>query len=294
MTVMLLDMKKFWSTQRRSLKPVRGIAVAALSSTVALGIGIGSAVAAPSVPGLSALNDLPGVSELSNLGGSNLSPEVANAANGGNVALPAPLLSIIDGKFKQVDGSGQPAMDAARESLLKVVASLPLQDAQRAEAERVINELFPGAQSSEQAPASEAAPAQAPAPAAEPAPQEQPRAAENPCPATARACVDLANQTTWLQENGVITWGPVQMASGAETPETETTRGFHNVIRKVQDDWSEPFDAPMAYSVYFTYDGQAFHEGSVYQRSHGCIHLNHDDAVHYFNTLQIGDGVYVW
>lgn len=280
--VMLLHMKKFWSTQRRSLKTVKGIALAALSSSVVLGIGAGSAVAAPSIPGLPAFNNLPGVSSISNLGGANLSPEVTNAVNGGSVALPAPLLSMIDDNFKQVKGAGQPAIDAARESLLKAVSALPLQDAQRAEAERIINQVFPGA------------PAPAPAPAPEAAPQQQARPANNPCPATARACIDLANQQTWLQENGQITWGPVPMASGAETPETETTKGFHNVIRKVKDDWSIPFDAPMAYSVYFTHDGQAFHEGSVHQRSHGCIHLNHDDAVHYFNTLQIGDGVYVW
>ena len=100
------------------------------------------------------------------------------------------------------------------------------------------------------------------------------------------------SQKTWLQENGNITYGPVPMSSGM--PGYETTRGHLSVTRKVRDEWSRPYNGPMPFSVYFTNDGEAFHEGSVNQMSHGCIHLNHDDAVKYFDTLQVGDGVYIW
>ena len=82
------------------------------------------------------------------------------------------------------------------------------------------------------------------------------------------------------------------MAAGM--PGHETTTGNLTVQRKVKDEWSVPYNGPMPYSVYFTSDGEAFHEGSVDVQSHGCIHLNHDDAVTYFDTLQVGDGVYIW
>ena len=113
-----------------------------------------------------------------------------------------------------------------------------------------------------------------------------------PCPATARACVDLAGQRTWLQKDGNVEYGPVTMSSGAQG--WETPRGTHKVTRKVKDEISREFhNAPMPYSVYFTNTGVAFHAGRVDWLSHGCIHLNHDDAVTYFNSLKPGDVVCV-
>ena len=114
-----------------------------------------------------------------------------------------------------------------------------------------------------------------------------------PCPATARACVDLAGQRTWLQKDGNVEYGPVTMSSGAQG--WETPRGTHKVTRKVKDEISPEFhNAPMPYSVYFTNTGVAFHAGRVDWLSHGCIHLNHDDAVTYFNSLKPGDVVFVY
>ena len=114
-----------------------------------------------------------------------------------------------------------------------------------------------------------------------------------PCQATARACVDLAGQRTWLQKDGNVEYGPVTMSSGAQG--WETPRGTHKVTRKVKDEISREFHyAPMAYSVYFTNTGVAFHAGRVDWLSHGCIHLNHDDAVTYFNSLKPGDVVFVY
>ena len=114
-----------------------------------------------------------------------------------------------------------------------------------------------------------------------------------PCPATARACVDLAGQRTWLQKDGNVEYGPITMSSGAQG--WETPRGTHKVSRKVKDEISREFhNAPMPYSVYFTNTGVAFHAGRVDWLSHGCIHLNHDDAVTYFNSLKPGDVVFVY
>nr|WP_240393971.1 L,D-transpeptidase [Corynebacterium lactis] len=150
------------------------------------------------------------------------------------------------------------------------------------------NDLLPVPPTSLPSPFLPTAPA-APAPAPAPAPAAAPA---SPCPPTARACVDLANNTTWLQQDGHISFGPVRMSSGK--PGYETTKGDLRVLRKVKDEWSVPYNGPMPYSVYFTTDGMAFHEGSVDVQSHGCIHLNHDAAVTYFDQLQVGDSVFIY
>jgi lipoprotein-anchoring transpeptidase ErfK/SrfK len=54
-----------------------------------------------------------------------------------------------------------------------------------------------------------------------------------------------------------------------------------------------PNHAPMPFSVFFADGGVAFHEGSLQTSSYGCVHLAHDDAVAFFNTLQVGDEVQV-
>ncbi|WP_425453859.1 L,D-transpeptidase [Corynebacterium alimapuense] len=113
------------------------------------------------------------------------------------------------------------------------------------------------------------------------------------CPADATACIDLNGRRTWLQNNGQVYYGDVYMSAGREGWETPT--GTYWVNRKVKDEVSYEFnEAPMPYSVYFTYNGIAFHEGDPNVLSHGCIHLSHNDAVTFFNELQIGDKVYVY
>ncbi|MCX2163533.1 MULTISPECIES: L,D-transpeptidase [Corynebacterium] len=119
------------------------------------------------------------------------------------------------------------------------------------------------------------------------------RQANNPCPPSARACVDLKNQVTWLQRNGKRTYGPVRISSGKRGE--ETPRGSMVVTRKVKDEISREFgNAPMPYSVYFTNNGHAFHEGDPYVMSNGCIHLYHKDAVQYFASLNVGDQVFIF
>lgn len=128
--------------------------------------------------------------------------------------------------------------------------------------------------------------------ARQPAPRPAPPAS-NPCPATARACVDLRNQTTWLQDNGRVTFGPVGMSSGG--PGKETPRGNFRVVRKVRDEVSHEFnDAPMPFAVYFTNQGHAFHQGSTSTRSAGCVRLPRDAAQRYFGDLNVGDQVSIF
>ncbi|AKE40593.1 YkuD domain-containing protein [Corynebacterium kutscheri] len=130
-------------------------------------------------------------------------------------------------------------------------------------------------------------------PAPKPVEPAQPAFDTGLCPAHARACIDLAGQRSWLQENGQVSYGAVPISSGRVG--YETPKGAFRVNRKIKDEISREFNnAPMPYSVYFTNNGIAFHEGSPQVASHGCIHLNHKDAVTFFNQLHIGDVVYVY
>lgn len=112
-----------------------------------------------------------------------------------------------------------------------------------------------------------------------------------PCSARAAACIDLSANTSWLMDNGVVTYGGVPITSGM--PGYETPPGSFQVTFKNIDHWSRAYDAPMPYSVFFTTSGIAFHEGSLSEQSHGCIHLSNAAARTYFNNLQPGDVVEV-
>jgi lipoprotein-anchoring transpeptidase ErfK/SrfK len=152
--------------------------------------------------------------------------------------------------------------------------------------------------SSAQAPSSEAPPpvpstsSEAPPPP-QPAPPPPPvLVAGTPCDITNGACVELSTQQTWLISNGAVTYGPVPITSGR--PGYETPVGYHPVLHKVRHEVSRPYNnAPMPYSVYFTSYGIAFHEGSLVEASHGCIHLSQDAAATYFDFLQSGQQVQV-
>ncbi|HET8589087.1 MAG TPA: Ig-like domain repeat protein [Nakamurella sp.] len=114
----------------------------------------------------------------------------------------------------------------------------------------------------------------------------------NPCPATAKACVDLTHDLTWLQSGGSIIYGPVPMTSGR--PGYRTPAGTFHVYWKDKDHKSSIFnDAPMPNSIFFN-GGVAFHEGSVYVLSHGCIHLTASASQTYWDYLNYGDEVYVF
>jgi len=114
----------------------------------------------------------------------------------------------------------------------------------------------------------------------------------NPCPAAASACVDLANEQAWLQSAGQITYGPVSITSGAAGSRTRT--GMFSVFWRDKNHKSSLFNsAPMPNSVFFDND-IAFHQGSLSNQSNGCIHLSRDAAETFFDTLSVGDAVYVW
>jgi len=143
------------------------------------------------------------------------------------------------------------------------------------------------------APSSEPPAATTTTPPPQPAPPPQPvTVAGTPCDITNGACVSLSSQQTWLIANGVVTYGPVPITSGRAG--YETPPGTFAVQYKVRDEVSREFNnAPMPYSVYFEDGGIAFHEGSLEVPSHGCIHLSHEAAVTYFETLSQGAQVQV-
>lgn len=114
-----------------------------------------------------------------------------------------------------------------------------------------------------------------------------------PCGNNVYACIDLSRQVTWLMDGrDHVTYGPVRITSGR--PGYRTPVGVYKVLWKDRDHRSGEFNnAPMPYSVFFTRTGIAYHEGSLSQMSHGCIHLSHAAAVKFFNTLRVGQNVAV-
>ncbi len=96
--------------------------------------------------------------------------------------------------------------------------------------------------------------------------------ADNPCPAKAAACVDLSHERAWLQSGGAVTYGPVSITSGRKG--FRTPAGTFTAYWFDKDHKSSIYDnAPMPNSVFFN-GGIAFHQGSLSQQSHGCIHLS--------------------
>lgn len=115
-----------------------------------------------------------------------------------------------------------------------------------------------------------------------------------PCPRDAKVCVDIDGRRTWLQDGkGGVTYVAPAMAPGR--PGQDTPRGTFYVNRKVKDEISYEFNnAPMPWAVYFTYNGHAFHQGDPSFMSAGCVRLPADAAQRFFNTLQIGDKVFIY
>lgn len=112
-----------------------------------------------------------------------------------------------------------------------------------------------------------------------------------PCPTTTRACMSLSRHRAWLIKNGRVSYGGVPITSGK--PGQETPRGLYHVGWKDIDHLSSEFNnAPMPFSVFFN-GGIAFHEGSLYEQSNGCVHLSHSAAVTFYNALHVGDPVFV-
>jgi hypothetical protein len=112
-----------------------------------------------------------------------------------------------------------------------------------------------------------------------------------PCAAPVEACVSLSTKQAWLLNNGVIAYGPVPISHG--TPGSPTPTGTFSVSWKDKDNTSSIYRIPMPYSVFFAPGGIAFHEGSVTDNSHGCVHLPPESARVFFDSLVRGDVVQV-
>ena len=114
--------------------------------------------------------------------------------------------------------------------------------------------------------------------------------AKVPCAKTVRACVKLSTNQAWLLRGGKVVDGPVPISHGRKG--FVTPPGSFRVSFKNQDHVSSIYDQEMPYSVFFN-GGIAFHQGSVRQKSHGCIHLTAPAARKFFAELQPGDRVQV-
>jgi hypothetical protein len=115
------------------------------------------------------------------------------------------------------------------------------------------------------------------------------------CPAAATACVDIAEHITWLQSNGKVTYGPVQMEPGPPGTVHATPTGTFNVAWKAGPTYmSTIYHELIPWAVFFAPGGIAFHEGSLTVGSHGCVHLTMDAAHYYNENLPIGAEVVVF
>lgn len=112
-----------------------------------------------------------------------------------------------------------------------------------------------------------------------------------PCTATARACADLIGLQAWLFQDGRIVRGPVPISIGDELDPTPP--GRYAVEWKAQNWVSREYGTPMPYSVFFAPGGIAFHEGRLDTSSYGCIRLERDNAIAFYDHLQVGDEVQV-
>ncbi|RRO16754.1 murein L,D-transpeptidase [Saccharopolyspora rhizosphaerae] len=112
-----------------------------------------------------------------------------------------------------------------------------------------------------------------------------------PCTTTAHACVSLSRNRAWLIRAGEVYYGEASALGGR--PDSPTPVGTFHVTWKDQDHHSKEFDAPMPNSVFFTDTGVAFHQGSLTERSAGCLHLSKKSSEVFFGELKVGDEVQV-
>lgn len=153
-----------------------------------------------------------------------------------------------------------------------------------------------------ESPAQTPSPVQTASPEQAPSPEQtvhaQPLTPGTPCSITAKACVDLDSQRSWLIQNGTILRGPVTIASGGNGQETPVGHSLR-VYRKDKDHVSQESrtpdgrPSPMPWSTFFDDGGIAFHGGDPARSSAGCIRMQLPDAEAWFTYLQIGDQVQV-
>jgi hypothetical protein len=128
------------------------------------------------------------------------------------------------------------------------------------------------------------------APPPEPEPQRV-LAPTPPCGPEIRACVSLSQNLAWLLKDGVVEYGPVPATHGRAGQETPV--GTFEVAWKDAVHRSSIYGDNMPNSVFFAAGGVAFHEGSLTQESHGCVHLSTEAAKVFFDSLPVKSTVQV-
>lgn len=117
-----------------------------------------------------------------------------------------------------------------------------------------------------------------------PTPEPQPIVLPTPpCSAEIRACVSLSENLAWLLRDGVVEYGPVPITHGR--PGQETPVGKFKVAWKDAEHTSSIYGDSMPHSVFFAAGGIAFHQGSLTEQSHGCVHLSPEAAKTFFDAL---------
>lgn len=106
-----------------------------------------------------------------------------------------------------------------------------------------------------------------------------------PCGPEIRACVSLSQNLAWLLRDGVVEYGPVPITHGR--PGEETPVGTFKVAWKDAVHTSNIYGTPMPHSVFFAAGGIAFHEGTLDEPSHGCVHLSPEVAKIFFDALAV-------
>ncbi|TCO58532.1 L,D-transpeptidase-like protein [Actinocrispum wychmicini] len=106
-----------------------------------------------------------------------------------------------------------------------------------------------------------------------------------PCAATVRACVSLSQDLAWLMRDGTVEYGPVPTTHGR--PGQETPVGTFQVAWKDAVHRSSIYGDDMPNSVFFAAGGVAFHQGSLTEQSHGCVHLSPEAAKAFFDSLPV-------
>ena len=116
--------------------------------------------------------------------------------------------------------------------------------------------------------------------------------ASNPCPASASACVDLSNEQAWLQigradhlRPGADHLGRVRLADP----------GRHVLgVLAGQEPQVQPVQRRADAELGVLRRRHRLPPGQPVDQSNGCIHLSWDASETFFDTLSVGDGVYVW
>lgn len=160
--------------------------------------------------------------------------------------------------------------------------------AQAAPTGRAPAEAPPPAATPDRAPAGTASAAPDPVPDPGPVPTTVPG---TPCTSTARACVDLAARSAWLVEGGAVRRGPVPVMIGDEIDPTPL--GTFEVEWKAREWTSREYLTQMPNAVFFADGGIAFHEGNQETNSAGCVKLDHENSLAWFDYLQVGDEVQI-